>query len=507
MKTQIIQLEPHDDVISVRDKLGWVKTGRVVLVWPEHGRLLTRKIDLVSLQRQSLKVGAQLALVTVDREISDLARDLKIPVFSKLEQVQDRHWRVARRRRLRLYRNQPQTDLIAKRDLVHPPEPAWLKKPLPRLGFFLLGVISFFAIIVYLLPGASINLTPKIQVQEVTLQINASPRFPVVNLNGQIPAYMHNIIVEGRESISTTGVTKLAESFASGYIRLTNLTENEVEVAKGTIVSTLPNAAGQVVRFEISSAGRIPAGSGQNISLPVHALLPGKQGNLPPDSLVAVEGALGLQMSSTNLLPTNGGTERQTAAPAPQDYERLYQRLFANLQQSAVLELNRQASDVLIPITSTLALSTTLKQEYYPPLSEADIPTAATQLTLMLRLSFSVVDVSTIDIQQLAQKVLDANLAKGFHVIPTSVQLVYPTQPKTDQNDTITWTVVARRMIQADLDVNEAIRLSVGGTPQKVNQVMITKLPLNSPPIIALQPAWWPRLPLLPFRIKVNIQQ
>ena len=32
MKTHILQLEPHDDVFSVRDKMGWGQAARVLLV-------------------------------------------------------------------------------------------------------------------------------------------------------------------------------------------------------------------------------------------------------------------------------------------------------------------------------------------------------------------------------------------------------------------------------------------------------------------------------------------
>lgn len=34
MKTQILQVEAHDDVISILDKIGWIQTERVLLVLP-----------------------------------------------------------------------------------------------------------------------------------------------------------------------------------------------------------------------------------------------------------------------------------------------------------------------------------------------------------------------------------------------------------------------------------------------------------------------------------------
>ncbi|MBK8617532.1 MAG: hypothetical protein IPN96_10585 [Anaerolineales bacterium] len=64
MKTQIITLESHDDLISVRDKLSWAKTPRILLVWPKYEKVTLRVLDLKVLQRHADSLGAQLGLVT-----------------------------------------------------------------------------------------------------------------------------------------------------------------------------------------------------------------------------------------------------------------------------------------------------------------------------------------------------------------------------------------------------------------------------------------------------------
>jgi hypothetical protein len=71
MKTQVLQLDPHDDIISTRDKLGWKQTGRILLVWPRKGHVLTRRLDLVLLARHTASLGAQLALITRDPQVRD----------------------------------------------------------------------------------------------------------------------------------------------------------------------------------------------------------------------------------------------------------------------------------------------------------------------------------------------------------------------------------------------------------------------------------------------------
>ena len=96
---EIIQLDEQDDIISARDKMGWIQTGRIILVWPDRGHELERRLDLVLLQRHSVSLGAKLALVTQDSEVQFNAKLLGIPFFESLHQAQSERWRVRRRRR------------------------------------------------------------------------------------------------------------------------------------------------------------------------------------------------------------------------------------------------------------------------------------------------------------------------------------------------------------------------------------------------------------------------
>ncbi|MFN8387812.1 MAG: hypothetical protein U0X92_15525, partial [Anaerolineales bacterium] len=60
MKTKIITLESHDDLISVRDRMSWAKTPRILLVAPKFEKIALRQVDLKVLQRHASSLGAQL---------------------------------------------------------------------------------------------------------------------------------------------------------------------------------------------------------------------------------------------------------------------------------------------------------------------------------------------------------------------------------------------------------------------------------------------------------------
>src|SRR5512138_1642491 len=86
MKTQIITLESHDDLISVRDRMSWAKTPRILLVWPKYEKITLRQVDLKVLQRHAASLGAQLGLVTRRRRVRVEAEALHIPVFESTGQ-------------------------------------------------------------------------------------------------------------------------------------------------------------------------------------------------------------------------------------------------------------------------------------------------------------------------------------------------------------------------------------------------------------------------------------
>ncbi len=92
MKTQVIHLDVHDDVISIRDKMSWTKTGRILLVFPRRSRIRLRNLDLRLIQRHADLLGAQLAFVTRSRELRRSAQEAGIPAFRVVKTAQRRTW-------------------------------------------------------------------------------------------------------------------------------------------------------------------------------------------------------------------------------------------------------------------------------------------------------------------------------------------------------------------------------------------------------------------------------
>jgi hypothetical protein len=501
MKTQILRLEAHDDVISARDKMQWSQTGRILLVWPERGRILTRRLDLILLLRHSQSLGAQLALITRDPQVCYHAAQLGIPVFKDLRQAQKSHWRTNRSMRWRKGVLPPQrrsryASMEELRQQAHPSAPPWLSSPVARIAAFMLSLFALLSIAAVIFPGAEITITPQSQEQTISLDVRADPKIDTINLSGAVPARTVEIVVSGEISTPAKGFSSVPAKAATVDVLISNVTDQVIPIPEGTVVRTKGD---EPRRFSITRAGRVPAGVGQSVSLPARALIPGVQGNQPAESLRTIEGPLGTQLTVTNPLPATGGTNRPVQSPTAFQRDELYEQFVERLRLQALEELSRQIQPSDLLLTPTLTLTQVIRAEYDPP---QDQP--SDWLNLVLTLGFQAQVATHTDLESLAKTILDANIPAGYHAMPGTVGVELQNEPRLDADKRATWRVRAAQRILADLEGEKASSLIRGLAPAQANEKLRASLPIENTLLIRTFPSWWPRLPVLPFRISIR---
>ena len=503
MKTQILRLEPHDDVVSARDKMEWSQTGRILLVWPDRGAILNRRIDLVLLQRHSHSLGAQLAVITRDLRVCYHAGSLGIPVYKDLRQAQRTHWRINRSIRLRKgvppppVRSHP-ASLDELRREAHPSLPGWLSAPVTRVAAFALSILALLSIAAVILPGAEITLTPQSQVQQITLDVRIDPNIDTINLSGAIPPRTVDIVLDGEQDTASEGFSTVPDRVAKVDILIANLTDQAFSIPAGTVVRS---PGDQPKRFSISQSGQVPAGVGQTVSLPAQALLPGVDGNIPAESLTVIEGSLGTRLTATNPMAASGGSNRRTLAPSANQREQLYQQLIEKLHQQAIQELSQQIQPGDILLTPTLTITQVIREVYDPPENQP-----ADRLKLALSLVFQAQVASDEDLRSLARGALDANIPDGYRSVPDSISIEMVNSPELRSDQRVSWRIRAAQQIHVDLEETATSNLIRGLSPALAIEKLLAYLPLENTPSIRITPPWWPRLPLLPFRMSVKSQ-
>ena len=498
MKTQLIQLDPSDDVISVRDKMGWSQTSRILLVWPEKGLILTRRLDMLLLQRHSSALGAQLALVTHSAIVRETAEALHIPVFTDSRRAQATRWRGRRRKPFSIRRLKPPPDIDELRLNQQRSKAGWQEHPAARYSLFGVSMAALVGLAFFFLPAARIQVEAERQTQTISLPVRASTAYTAVNLVGELPASYQRVVVEGRASMPTTGSMLIPGKAATGTAIFTNLTAQAVRVPQGLMLSTLD---ANPIRFITSKAGVVSPGPGRTLIVPIQALAPGEAGNLDPDKLTAIEGELGLSLSVTNPSATHGGGDVAAPAPREQDRQTLRRQLSTTLEASALADLKNSLAEGDLLITSSLELVEIIEEAYTP---DRGLP--GDELGLTLRLEYQSLVVTVELMEALAIPVLDGSLAEGLIPVPGTLTLKHSGFSEPDKEGSVSWELRATRIIREDISATEVMHLAAGQSPAAAVNRLAGSLPLAEAPLIELNPAWWPRLPYLTLRILVTIE-
>ena len=492
MKTQIITLESHDDLISVRDRLSWAKTPRILLVWPKYEKVTLRQVDLKVLQRHASSLGAQLGLVTRQRRVREDAESLGIPVFESTGQAQRVAWPKARRKRLP--RHAPVKNLREQRNQLPALEEAWRAIPAVRVAAFVVGVLAVLVLVALFIPRASVTLTPISKTQNVALPVIASPSVESVFITGSVPLREKRVIVEGEQTVIVTGEGVIPQSKAKGVVEFRNLTQQAVTIPAGTVVQS------GSARFVTTEDGALDAGVGKKLDVAIEAVEGGIAGNVDAETINVIEGRLGLSLSVTNPGPVTGGRELPSVQASDDDRARVKESLMKMLEDDArekfVDEIG--AGDMLFE--ETMTVSQILSEEY-------DLPpgAAGTKLTLAMRAEYSVQYADVSDLTELAALAMNASLPEGFRAAPASDSLTTKpiTTPFINEDGSVRWTMRVERQILQQVNSAQVTQLIQGRSLKSAQSLLDENLPLANAPVIKLSPSWWQWIPILPFRIEV----
>jgi hypothetical protein len=494
LKTKIITLESHDDLISVRDKLSWAKTPRILLVWPKYEKVTLRLLDLKVLQRHADSLGAQLGLVTRRANVRRDAESLGIPVFHSTTSAQKDLWPAPAPRTQRIP-PPPRRDLRQMHDDVYEKEPAWRTSLLGRLVTFTAGVTAVLVLAGLFVPRAAVTLHPESQTRSVVIPVNASPSFESVSITGDIPARTISVTVNAEQSKAVTSEIEIPKSKARGVAQFANLTADEIEIPAGTVV-----AADALIRFVTLNDARLPAGVDEIVEVPIEALEAGLQGNVETGAIAFVEGPLGLLMTVTNPEPVTGGTYTRAVGASDEDRAALRDAVMDELQRIAETQIRAQTETDDILLMDTFEINEILLEEFSPPEGQA-----GKTLELKMQAEVSARYVSNADLRQLTSFTLDASIPQGFS--PLGEMTLKPlSDPVTDSSAVTHFELEATQTLLRDIDVFSVFSLIRGHDLQLAKAELMSALSLRDVPQIVVSPSWWKWLPLIPFNLSVEVK-
>jgi Baseplate J-like protein len=508
VREQIINLDPHDNYHSMRDKIGWSQADRILLVLPNRRRkrLFNRPLDLQLVQRHAAQLGAKLALVTDDPTLCDYADVLGIQVFDK---VDDSHLQAWRSTLPAMPQRQTVTPLTP--EALEDREPVFTLPRIPWLQSrrfkLTVGALIFFSVVVIVaymlaltLPGATITLTPHTQSLSAIIPIVADPDQSEIDpVTGLIPARTLSVVVSGSAEVATTGSVDEATQRSSGTVTFTNLTNLAVRIPAGTAVRT---TSGTPVRFVTQQDVNLEARRGASGAALVVAEESGPPGNVSAGQINRIEGPLSVPAAVTNENGTGGGEVQQVASVTVEDRQRVRDALLADLKQQGYAQLLTQLNEGEFAPLESLQVSSVLDEAFDHFAGEK-----AERLKLDMRLEVGVTAASEAPAFVVGQAVLNEQLGDTLATIPnTTLFSRDPATTTVDEDGRIHFNISAAAEASAIINPEDVRSVASWQLANEARSLIDSRFPLVRPPAIEVTPDWFPRLPWLTWRIDVVIQ-
>ncbi|MEJ5240940.1 MAG: baseplate J/gp47 family protein [Anaerolineales bacterium] len=488
MNTFLIELQEHEDRHSLRDRLNWVKTPRVLLVWPEHRKVSLTIADLKFLQHHARQLGTQLGIVTRRHDVRLIAQRLGIPVFSSARRAQHQVWP-----------SSPGPRAPRLRRLLRPVRPVGRSlSPVQRFLVFLAGVLATLALLSLFLPRATLTVTPQTHLQHETLLLTASSQARPASFGGDLSLVPVTLELAAEEKLSARQRIVVPTAKAQGEVRFTNLTSSSQSIPAGTIVYVPGDPP---IRFVTLNTAGLPASPGQFVDVPIEALEAGSAGNVPAQAIQAVEGPLAFSLAVSNPQPTQGGAEEERFAVSPQDVRLLREQLLARLRYQAQEEAQRYLveGDLLFP--ETLQVIETLEDQALPPLE-----TYPSQITLRLRLRFQVWTLPAKVLHPVLEARLNASLPAD--AIPDAESLRYrlvstSVESLGEEMFRLRFVLEVQRRLRARIAAERLFAALRARPVSRVSQEL-RAFPFAEPPQLEVWPPFWPWMPVLPMQMTIR---
>ncbi len=511
-RPEYVQIAAKEDVNSVRDRLSFIRGKRVLLIWPEDGTTLTRKLDLVLVQREAKRRAIQLALVTHDAEVIKNAHDLSISVFETIGASERSRWKRGNSRMFTSRDDRPE-DSPEHEELIEVASRVRNKRTTPRLQSLLLRLMILGVLILVMgvtgyvvLPSATITLQLSADILQIETNITADPAVTNVDVeNRTIPATILKATVQGSYSIPASGIQDLSASPAIGVIIFTNQTNEAIDIPINTTVST---STGTPILFKTVAEATLPAGAGQQVEVPIEALQSslGTIGNVEAGLINTVIGSLEDRVTVRNLAPTTGGDNRSYTSVTAEDQERLLNIVRGQLQAAAYTEMQQQLTDSQLIVIETIRIPPAGERQDWITFSH-NIGEATDTLTLEMRATVEAIAIDDRFARQIVFAELSAQKPEKLLLQTDSFQYARGSVSAVVAVNQVTFSASGQALMVGQVNIPDLQAQLAGKTLEEANLWIQRTVSLvsGSTPNIIIEPEGLPHLPLLPIRIVIQV--
>lgn len=471
-----VAIDRYDDLPAIFGKIDSAPSPRVALVAARGNRELQRALSMRRLQRHLDLTGKDLILVTRSRALRLRAREEGLPAVGSLRRV---NFHTYGRDGLRL-------------GPVTVPMPSL--SAIVALVVLSAAVLGAAAVVFWFLPKAEVTVFVPTAASQDIFELVLDGQVTAVNVEtGTVPARRREVLVTRTVYRPATGIAQIPTTRAGVALRFTNRSNAPVVVPQGTVA-----VANNGVKFTTASDVELPR---QNASGDVIALAqqPGVIGNVPANSVVAIEGDLAGRVAVTNPAPGEKGADTPTQAVSEADVEGVRQFVEPILIDAAIQDLLLRFAE-----TSTV-FAASARVEITEITSKPAVNVPGKYADVQVTGRVSVLTAEDVDLHQIyADRFLPQMPPDSMLLDDQFSTTVIATGQPEPTSDRLPVTVEARALSAPFIDRASLQDSLAGRSKQGVEDFVDGLVDTPMPPLVDLSPAWVPRLPRRADRIDVT---
>ena len=501
-----LTIEPTDDRYTIRETLRRLDGDPTLIILPwavENG--WTHPLDFELQARTAKHRHQETAWVVEDPKRRAIARDAGVPVFRSEKAAsqylaEKGHFPEPKLSSPPAQPDQPwwAPDPQKPKRRVLRKQPAWLIVIESLVLLLVLGAVAVaFALAV---PSASVRLRPRAATytRTIPIAVDATAEEPDLQ-RGVVPSTRIGETFRASVQVATTGQGYSFSGLASGTVLFTNLLGQAYTVPAGTVVRT--SSGSYPVRYETTRELSVPP-FGQ-AEAPVQALNEGPQGNVAAYQINRVEGVAGFAVRVTNPQPISGAESRTVAIVSSEDRARAQNLATEQVMANAYNGLQALAAEEpgrFLP-NQTLVVQATPRIAYTHLVGER---TDTLGLTLELLVTGEAVNIA--DAQAVAYRALVTQLPDGYTLSDAWFEYGEAAEEDIAPGD-FSFFVTGHAYATSKIDETQVIESIQGEPKSAAEEVLMETYPLAEPLEITVTPSWFPRLPFIPLRIQVEVNQ
>jgi hypothetical protein len=205
------------------------------------------------------------------------------------------------------------------------------------------------------------------------------------------------------------------------------------------------------------------------------------------------------QVNVINVTPTEGGGMSQARYVTNADKDQLRESSLLQLKEDGYYDLMAQLGEE--EILARASLQAFVLSETYDKFPGE----VGESLDLHMRALVRGTVIDREDVELLGLRMLQLEVREGFQLLSGETEVRIDEISDVEYDGTLTFQIAAEGLSWAEIDVLEIKEAVKGKLAADAEEHLSRHLSLATKPTVEVLPAWWDRVPWLPFRIAVHV--